>query len=94
MTRYIEMTVEEAMKCCDKNKKVLVAIQDLENDDVNIGFVKKNRDEYSQIFEDVKTVASICDDFAKQLRCFTEKQNNLPNVKPVGEQRIVLLQEM
>ena len=29
--RYVEMTIEEAMKRCNKNKKVLVAIQDLED---------------------------------------------------------------
>ena len=34
--RYVEMTIEEAMKRCNKNDKVLVAIKDLENDSVQI----------------------------------------------------------
>lgn len=90
--QYIEMTIEEAMKCCNKNQKVLVATQDLEDDNVDVVFVSKKRSEYDSIFEDVKTVASICDDFAKQLRLFTEKQNVL-NIKPHGLQRIILLKE-
>ena len=37
--KYIEMTIEEAMKRCNKNKKVLVAVQDLEDDNVDIVFI-------------------------------------------------------
>ena len=90
--RYIEMTIEEAMKCCNRNARVLVAVQDLEDDDVNAIFVKKERSEYKELFEDVKTVASICDDFVKQLRLYTEKQN-IPYIKPIGFQKTVLLRE-
>ena len=90
--RYIEMTIEEAMKRCNKNKKVLVAVQDLEDDNVDIVFVQKERNEYQTIFEDVKTVASACDDFVKQLRLFTEKQN-IYNIEPRGVQKIILLKE-
>ena len=90
--RYVEMTIEEAMKRCNKNKKVLVAVQDLEDDNVDIAFVQKGRNEYQTIFEDVKTVASACDDFVKQLRLFTEKQN-IYNVEPRGAQKIILLKE-
>lgn len=39
--QYVEMTIEEAMKCCRKNKKVLVAVQDLEDDNIDIVFVSK-----------------------------------------------------
>lgn len=92
MVQYVEMTIEEAMKRCDKNAKVLVAIQNLEDDDCNIVFVKKRRNEYQEIFDDVKTVASICDDFVKQLRLFTEKQN-IPNIEPHGYQKTILLKE-
>ena len=73
--RYVEMTIEEAMKRCNKNKKVLVAIQDLEDDNVDIVFVQKERSEYQSVFENVQTVAYACDDLVKQLRLFTEKQN-------------------
>ena len=90
--RYVEMTIEEAMKRCNKNKKVLVAIQDLEDDNVDTVFVQKERSEYQSMFDDVKTVASACDDFVKQLRLFTEKQN-IFNIEPRGIQKIILLKE-
>lgn len=90
--RYFEMTIDEAMKKCNKNKKVLVAVQDLEEDNVDILFVQKCRNEYESIFKDVKTVASLCDNFVKQLRLFTEKQS-IPNIKPYGFQKTVLLKE-
>lgn len=89
---YVEMTIEEAMKHCNKNKKVLVAIQDLEDDNADIVFVPKRKNEYADIFEDVKTVASLCDDFVKQLRLFTEKQD-IRNIRPYGIQRTVLFKE-
>ena len=90
--KYIEMTIEEAMKRCNKNKKVLVAVQDLEDENIDIVFVKKEKSEYEEIFEDVKTVASACDDFVKHLRLFTEKQN-IYNIEPRGIEKIVLLKE-
>ena len=90
--KYIEMTIEEAMKRCNKNKKVLVAVQDLEDENIDIVFVKKEKSEYEEIFEDVKTVASACDDFVKHLRLFTEKQN-IYNIEPIGIEKIVLLKE-
>ena len=90
--QYVEMTIEEALKCCNKNKKVLVAIQDLEDDNVDVIFVKKMKHEYQSLFEDVKTAASLRDDLVKQVRLFTEKQN-IPNVEPHGIQKIILLKE-
>ena len=90
--QYIEMTIEEAFKRCNKNNKVLVAIQDLGQEDCDIVFVKKEKNEYQALFEDVKTVASMCDDFVKQLRLFTEQQN-VYNIEPRGIQKIILLKE-
>ena len=90
--RYVEKTIEEAMKRCNKNKKVLVAVQDLEDDNADVVFVQKGRSEYQSVFEDVQTVASACDDFVKQLRLFTEKQN-IFNIEPRGIQKIILLKE-
>lgn len=90
--KYVEMTIEEAMKRCNKNKRVLVAVQDLEDDNTDVIFVRKERSEYRTIFEDVQTVASICDDFVKQLRLFTEKQN-IPDIEPHGYQKTILLKE-
>ena len=87
-----EMTVEEAFKKCNKNTKVFVATQDLTKDNVDAVFVAKKRQEYDEVFEDVKTVASICDDFVRQLRLFTEKQD-IRNIRPYGIQKTVLLKE-
>lgn len=92
--QYVEMTIEEAMKKCNKNAKVLVAIQDLEKDnDDDIVFVPKRRKEYGSIFEDAKTVLSMCDDFINELNVFTEKQSDIRNIRPHGLQKIVLLKE-
>lgn len=90
--RFVEMTVEEAMKKCKKGATVLVAEQDLEKDDCDIVFVVKRKKDYDQIFKDIKTAASASDDFIKQLLLFTAKQD-IPNIKPVGLQRTVLLKE-
>ena len=91
--RYIEMTIEEAMKSCNKNTKVLVAVQNLEKEEeTDIVFVPKKRDEYKKMFEDVRTAASLCNDFVKQLNLFTEIQD-IYNIKPQGLQKIVLLKE-
>ena len=93
LMKYVEMTIEEAMKKCNKNAKVLVAIQNLEeDDDIDVVFVPKRKEAYGEIFEDVKTVASICDDFINQLRLFTERQD-IYNVKPRGLQKTVLLKD-
>lgn len=90
--RYVEMTIVDAIKYCNKNNKVLVAIQDLEDENADIVFVLKKKNEYKEIFEDVKTVASLCDDFVKQLKLFTEKQD-IRNIQPYGIQRTVMLKE-
>lgn len=90
--RYVEMTVEEAIKKCNKNAKVLVAIQDLEKEDTDVVFVKKKREDYNELFDDIKTVASFYSDFVKQLNLFTEKQD-IYDIKPKGFQKIILLKE-
>lgn len=91
--RYVEMTLEEAVKECNKNTKVLVALQNLEEkDDIDVIFVPKKKEEYRKMFEDVKTAASLCNDFVKQLNLFTEAQD-IYNIKPHGFQKIVLMRE-
>ncbi len=90
--RYIEMTVEDAMKYCNKTDKVLVAIQDLEKEDADVVFIQKRRKDYGDIFNDAKTISSMCDNLIKELSVFTEKQD-LSNVQPKGFHKIVLLQE-
>lgn len=86
------MTVKEAKKRCKKNAKVLVAIQDLEDENVDVVFTCKKRGDYDELFEDVKTVASLCDEFVKQLNLFTEKQD-IKNIRPFGIQKTVILRE-
>ena len=88
--RYVEMSIEEAMKVCNKQTKVLVSVQSLEDDNVCLAFEQKKKEDYDKIFEDVQTIASCVDEFAKQLRCFTAKQN-IYDIKPIGIQKIVLL---
>lgn len=90
--QYVEMTVKEAKKRCKKNAKVLVAIQDLEDENVDVIFVQKKKDEYDALFADVKTVSSLCDEFVKQLNLFTEKQD-IKNIRPCGIQKTVILRE-
>lgn len=88
--KYVEISIEEAKVRCKKNAKVLVAEQDLENEDCDIIFVTKASKEYNDLFSDVKTAASLTDDFVKQLRLFTEHQD-IPNIRPRGVQKIVLI---
>lgn len=89
---YVEMTVEEAMKICNKHDKVLVAISNLEEDDINERFMLKKREEYGELFQDIQTAVSICDDFIKQLRLFTEK-HDIYNIRARGLQKTVMLKE-
>ena len=92
--RYIEMSIEDAKKVCKKNSKVLVAIQDLEDDECEIiAFEKKTPPDYDALFEDVKTVASACDDIIKQLNLFTEKQD-VYRIKPIGKEKIILVNKL
>lgn len=90
--RYVEISIEEAMKRCKKNAKVLVAEQDLEHEDCDIIFVTKGRKDYNELFKDIQTAASLSDDLVKQLRLFTEHQDIL-NIEPHGIQKIVLLKQ-
>lgn len=90
--QYVEMTIEEAMKRCKKNAKILVATQDLADDNADIIFIQKRGNDCNEVFEDVKTVASLCNDFVKQLKLFTEEQD-IRNIRPYGLQKTVLLRE-
>ena len=89
----VEMTVEEAMKICGKNAKVLVAVQNLEKEEQELSFEQRRRDEYEKLFSDVKTVVSSVDDIVKRLDCFTEKQD-IRSIRPIGLQKIVLVERM
>lgn len=90
--RYIEMSLDEAIKNCKKSARILVAEQDLNDQDVDIVFVQRKGKDCADVFEDIKTVASMSDDLVHKLDLFTEKQD-IRNIRPYGIQRTVLLRE-
>lgn len=89
--RYVLMDIEEAVKYC-KGKKVLVAEQDLEKNEV-VGFERKTFQECRDIIERSETIARICDDFLNQLKVFSEKQLDLMNIKPIGTMSTILVHD-
>lgn len=89
--RYVLMDIEEAVKYC-KGKKVLVAEQDLEKNEV-VGFERKTFQECKEIIERSETIAKICDDFLNQLKVFSEKQEDIMNIRPVGKMSTILVRD-
>ena len=89
---YIEVTTEEAIKILRKckNKTVRIAISNLEKDEPSI-FFPRVKCECEKMIEEAETIASVCDDFIKQLRLFSEKQLDISNIVPKGNQKIILL---
>ena len=75
---YIIMSLEDAKKVAKKDAVVLVSKQDLENPDCNIGFKKKKFGECYNILEEAATIAKVCDDFANQLRVFSDIHVDVP----------------
>lgn len=59
---------------------------------VDIVFVQRKGQDCDDVFEDIKTVASISDNLVKQMDLFTEKQD-IRNIRPFGTRRIVILRE-
>ena len=78
MEEYVVMSLEDAKKVAKKDAIVLVSKQDLENPDCNIGFKKKKFGECHNILEEAATIAKVCDDFAAQLRVFSDIQFDVP----------------
>ena len=78
MEEYVVMSLEDAKKVAKKDAIVLVSKQDLENPDCNIGFKKKKFGECHNILEEAATIAKVCDDFAAQLRVFSDIQLDVP----------------
>lgn len=91
---YIMMTVEEVKKYAKKDAIVLVATQDLTSQDCNVDFVKKRFGECSDIIGSAKTIANICDEFANQLRVFSDTQKDPINYEPVGYLNTILFRSM
>ncbi len=90
--RYVEMTTDEAIEVLKKSKgkKVLVAIQDLNNDEP-VFFYPKLKSDCIVMIEEAETISSVSDDFVRQLRLFSEKQRDLINIIPKGLQKTILL---
>lgn len=88
---YIEMTIKEALELNkgDKNSKVLVAISDLEDDEV-VNFVKKTRRECDAIIRQAETIAHSCDEFMDSLMCYSEKQD-IERIVPIGRISTILM---
>lgn len=88
-----EETIDGAIKLLrqSKGKKVMIAVQNLEENDVNVAFVRKYKNECERIIKEAGTVASVCDDFMKQLRIFTEIQKDLAHIEPKGYLKTILL---
>ena len=78
MKEYVIMSLEEAKNVAKKDAVILVAKQDLENTDCNIGFKKKKFGECHNILEQAALIAKVCDDFAAQLRVFSDIQVDVP----------------
>lgn len=72
---YVVMSLEEAKKIVKKDAIVLVAKQDLEKKDCNVEFRKKKFGDCYNIFEEAAIIAKVCDEFANQLRVFSEFQH-------------------
>lgn len=91
---YLEVTTEEAIEMLrtSNSKKVLVAIQNLEDGDDEIVFCRWLKSECESIIQEAKTITSMCDDFVKKLDLYTEQQKDLYNIQPHGLQKTILLQ--
>lgn len=76
---YVIMSLEDAKRVAKKDAIVLVAKQDLENLDCNVGFEKKKFGDCHNILEEAATIAKVCDEFANQLRVFSETQTDIIN---------------
>lgn len=88
-----EETIDGAIELLrkSKGKKVMIVIQNLEEEDVNLAFVTKYKNECQKIIENAATVAISGDDFLRQLSVFTEKQRDLKHIQPRGYLKTILL---
>lgn len=78
MEEYVIMSLEDAKKVAKKDAIVLVSKQDLEQKDVNSGFTKSKFGECHNILEQAALIAKVCDEFAAQLRVFSDLQIDDP----------------
>lgn len=88
--RYIKMSLEEAKTLARKDAVVLVNVQDLTSDDCNTGFDKKYFGECYQILDNAECITQVFDEFADQLRVFSEKQTKFPMLENKGNLHTIL----
>lgn len=92
--KYIILSIDEAKKVAKKDAKVMIAISDLENgEELNSEFKRTTFGECYNIFDEAKTIAKVCDDFANQLRVFTKSQIDVINYEMKGKLSTILLGE-
>lgn len=91
--KYVEVTIDQALALNRGNgkSKVLVAINDLEEDQV-IAFVQKTKDECENIIKDAQTLVHNCDDLMDSLMCYSKRQENIKSIRPVGVLSTILME--
>ena len=91
--KYVEVTIEQALEMNkgDKNSKVLVSVNNLEENDV-VAFVRKTRTECENIIKDAQTLVHNCDDFMDSLMCYSKRQENIKSIRPVGVLSTILME--
>ena len=84
-----------------KGKKLLVSIHSLEEDDTPVDFVPRHKNECIDMIKISETVVALLNEVtgmkqdiksmaAKQLRLYTEAQNDLKNLVSKGYERTIL----
>jgi len=88
---YIEMTLDEAERYLkkSKNKKVLVALQNLEENSVQ-EFSPKLKEDCLEMIRKAETFAKCCGDMVDTLNAFSKKQN-LKKIRREGSLITVLI---
>lgn len=89
--KYIKMTIDEAKRVAKKDAIVLVSVMDLESDDCNSGFDKRRFGECYELLDKAKCITQVVDDFAPQLKVFSERQNKLPLLENKGKLHTIVL---
>ena len=72
----VEMTIEDALKYFDGNKKekVLVSVYNMEDQYGIASFQPKDKKDCEAIIRKAETIAKMCDDLIEGVKCFSVKQ--------------------
>lgn len=92
--KYIEISTEEAIEMLKNSNgcKVLVAVQDLEDDTPEI-FHQHYKGECEGLINSAQTITSLNDDFVHRMDLFSVRQTDIFNIRPKGIRRMILLRE-